>query len=131
MLLDGLGQVKMYLKGEFTIRQDQTANLPTDIQKEILGSMQEASPAGWEELNRQYFERLGQGKDAGPATRGRWLRQGRFHRQSTEGVIYHASNRLRTVGAGQFWVRLGPGCRRRERRPGRQKRNAARRPSGW
>ncbi len=58
VLIEGLGQVKTYLKGEFTVRQDQTANLPTDIQKEILGSMQEPSPPGWEELNRQYFERL-------------------------------------------------------------------------
>ena len=69
VLLDGLGQVKTYLKGEFTIRQDQTANLPTDIQKEILGSMQDPSPPGWEELNRQYFERLtsGPGATATPA----------------------------------------------------------------
>ena len=44
VLIEGLGEVKTYLKGEFTIRQDQTANLPTDIQKEILGSMQEPSP---------------------------------------------------------------------------------------
>jgi len=58
VLLEGLGQVKSYLKGEFQVRQDQTANLPTDIQKEILGSMQEQSPRGWAELNRQYFERL-------------------------------------------------------------------------
>jgi hypothetical protein len=58
VLLEGLGEVKSYLKGEYTVRQDQTANLPTDIQKEILGSMQEPSPPGWEELNRQYFERL-------------------------------------------------------------------------
>ena len=58
VLIEGLGEVKTYLKGEFTVRQDQTANLPTDIQKEILGSMQEPSPPGWEELNRQYFERL-------------------------------------------------------------------------
>ena len=58
VLLEGLGQVKTYLKGEFAVRQDQTANLPTDIQKEILGNMQEPSPPGWEELNRQYFERL-------------------------------------------------------------------------
>ncbi len=65
----GLGQVKTYLKGEFVVRQDQTANLPTDIQKEILGSMQEASPAGWEELNRQYFERLGTARAAAPARR--------------------------------------------------------------
>jgi len=58
VLIEGLGEVKTYLKGEFTVRQDQTANLPTDIQKEILGSIQEPSPPGWEELNRQYFERL-------------------------------------------------------------------------
>jgi hypothetical protein len=61
VLLDSLGRVKLYVKGETTIRQDQTVNLPTDIQKEILGSMQEPSPGGWEKLNRQYFERLGQG----------------------------------------------------------------------
>ena len=66
VLLEGLGQVKTYLKGEFTVRQDQTANLPTDIQKEILGNMQEPSPPGWEELNRQYFERLTTAP--GPAT---------------------------------------------------------------
>lgn len=58
VVLEGLGQVKMYVKGEFVIRQDKTANLPTEIQKEILGSMKEASPEGWDELNRQYFERL-------------------------------------------------------------------------
>ena len=50
------------------VRQDQTANLPTDIQKEILGSMQEPSPPGWEELNRQYFERLTPARDRKPAT---------------------------------------------------------------
>jgi hypothetical protein len=58
VLLEGLGQVKTYLKGEFTVRKDQTANLPTEIQKEILGNMQDPSPPGWEDLNRQYFERL-------------------------------------------------------------------------
>lgn len=59
VLIEGLGQVRTYLKGEFAIRKDQTSNLPTNIQKEILGSMQEPSPSGWEALNRQYFERLG------------------------------------------------------------------------
>ena len=58
VLLEGLGQVRTYLKGESLVRQDQTPNLPTDIQKEILGSMREPSPRGWEELNRHYFERL-------------------------------------------------------------------------
>lgn len=44
------------------LRKDQTANLPADIQREILGSMQEPSPAGWEERNRRYFERLSRTK---------------------------------------------------------------------
>jgi hypothetical protein len=47
------------LEGEFEVKQDTTVNLPGEIQKEILGSMQGASPAGWEELNRKYYERLG------------------------------------------------------------------------
>jgi len=62
VLAEGLGNVKQYLEGEFEVRQDTTGNLPTDIQKEILGSMQDPSPAGWEELNRQYFQRLGDEK---------------------------------------------------------------------
>ena len=58
VLIDKMGNVKQYLEGEFVVKQDETANLPTDIQKEILGSMRDASPSGWDELNRQYFERL-------------------------------------------------------------------------
>jgi len=58
VLVEGMANVKQYLEGEFEVRQDATANLPSDIQKEILGSMQDPSPTGWEELNRQYFERL-------------------------------------------------------------------------
>jgi hypothetical protein len=57
-LASGLGNVKQYVEGKFEVRQDTTANLPAQIQKEILGSMQDPSPAGWEEMNRQYFERL-------------------------------------------------------------------------
>jgi hypothetical protein len=58
VLVEGLGQMKTYLHGDFLVRRDQTANLPADIQKEVLGSMGEASPAGWEALNRKYYERL-------------------------------------------------------------------------
>jgi len=58
VLLNGLDNIKTYLEGEFELRRDDTANLPQEIQKEILGGMLEASPAGWEEWNRQYFERL-------------------------------------------------------------------------
>jgi hypothetical protein len=58
VLVDGLKQVQSSLEGEVAIRRDQTVNLPSDIQKDVLQSLQESSPAGWEELNRQYFERL-------------------------------------------------------------------------
>jgi len=67
VLLEGLDQARMAVRGEFVIRQDQTANLPTEIQKEILGSMKEASPEGWDELNRRYFERLSTARPATPA----------------------------------------------------------------
>ena len=40
VLADGLGNVKQCLNGEFQVRQDSTSNLPTDVQKQILGSMQ-------------------------------------------------------------------------------------------
>jgi hypothetical protein len=58
VLVEGLGNVKQYLQGEFVVKQDATVNLPTDIQKEINGSMQDPQPAGWKELNEQYFQRL-------------------------------------------------------------------------
>ena len=67
VMLDGLGNMKNYLEGEFELRRDQTSNLPEDIQKKLLGSMLDASPAGWEALNRQYFERLS-GSDTPSAT---------------------------------------------------------------
>lgn len=68
VLAEGLNNVKHYLKGQFEVRQDATVNLPTDVQKEIVGSMQDPSPAGWEELNRMYFERLSTGAATAPQT---------------------------------------------------------------
>ena len=67
VLAERLESVKRYLEGEFEVRQDTTANLPGDIQKELLGSMQDPSPAGWEELNRRYFQRLAEGAETAPA----------------------------------------------------------------
>lgn len=61
VLAAGLGNVKQYLQGEFEVRRDATVNLPTEVQKELRGSMQDPSPVGWEELNRQYFQRLSSG----------------------------------------------------------------------
>ncbi len=57
-LARGLGNVKQYVQGEFHLRQDMTSNLPTDIQKEILGTAEDPSPLGWEQMNRDYFRRL-------------------------------------------------------------------------
>jgi len=67
VLLEELGKARMAVQGESVIRRDETANLPTGIQKQILGSMSEASPEGWDELNRRYFERLSTAKPAAPA----------------------------------------------------------------
>jgi len=50
--------IKQYLKGEFHVRRDTSANLPAEIQKDILGGVADPSPAGWEQINREYFERL-------------------------------------------------------------------------
>jgi len=58
VLLEGLRSAKQYVAGEFQVRQDTSENLPGDIQKEILGSMSEPAPAGWEDLIRDYFRRL-------------------------------------------------------------------------
>jgi hypothetical protein len=59
VVVKGLKEVRTRLGGEVTVRRDLTSNLPTNLQKEVLDSMQDPSPAGWEELNRAYFERLG------------------------------------------------------------------------
>ncbi|MCX7427017.1 MAG: hypothetical protein NTW96_15505 [Planctomycetia bacterium] len=61
VLAEGLGDLKRYVEGEVQIRQDTSVNVPGDIQKEILGGMQDPSPPGWEEMNRRYFERLSAG----------------------------------------------------------------------
>ncbi len=62
VLLDSFKNMKVYLGGELEIRKDSTSSIPSDVQKEILGSMADASPAGWEELNRKYYEQLSAGK---------------------------------------------------------------------
>jgi hypothetical protein len=67
VLAEKIGNVKQYLEGEFQIRKDTTSNLPGEIQKEMIGGMRDPSPAGWEELNRQYFERLSRTGGSAPA----------------------------------------------------------------
>jgi hypothetical protein len=71
VLADGLAGIKQYLGGGFEVRKDATTNLPADIQREILGGMKDPSPAGWEELNRRYFERLSSGGENGKGENGK------------------------------------------------------------
>lgn len=76
VLAERANNVREYLRGEFQVRQDATVNLPAEIQKEMLGAMHDPSPPGWEEMNRQYFERLAtsgatSGSGAAPAPAAR------------------------------------------------------------
>jgi len=58
VVLQGLKTQKEYVGGEFEVKQDTTSNIPKDIQKEILGSVQEPAPPGWEEIVRGYYRQL-------------------------------------------------------------------------
>lgn len=58
VVLQGLQRQKEYVGGEFEVKRDTTVNLPQDIQKEILGSVQEPAPPGWEEIVRGYYRQL-------------------------------------------------------------------------
>lgn len=66
VVLESLQSQKQYVGGEFEVKQDASVNLPTDVQKEILGSVQDPTPPGWEDLVRGYYRRLMHG--AGTAT---------------------------------------------------------------
>lgn len=67
VLLDQMQHVKSYAEGEVEVRRDQSSSLPADIQRDILSSMQETSPEGWDQLNRRYFQRLSGDTDASNA----------------------------------------------------------------
>lgn len=58
VLAEGLSNIKQYVEGEFEVREDATENLPAEIQKKIFGAMEDPSPLGWEELNREYYRSL-------------------------------------------------------------------------
>jgi hypothetical protein len=63
VIASAMSNVKQAMSGEFEVRQDRTSNLPADIQKQVLGAMQDPSPAGWEDLTQKYFERLTEESD--------------------------------------------------------------------
>jgi len=69
VVLESLASQKQYVGGEFEVKQDASANLPTDVQKEILGSAQDPTPPGWEDLVRGYYRRLMHGESGTTASR--------------------------------------------------------------
>ena len=66
VVLQGLQRQKEYVGGEFKVKEDTTVNIPKDIQKEILGSVQEPAPPGWEDIVRGYYRQLISGGKSNP-----------------------------------------------------------------
>ena len=56
--LDSGMNAKKYLSGEFYTKEDQTLNLPTNIQEQLFSGFDDPSPIGWESVNREYFKKL-------------------------------------------------------------------------
>jgi len=61
VLLGAGDDVKKHLGGDFFIKEDQTLNLPTNIQEQLVSGFDDPSPAGWEAVNREYFKKLSEG----------------------------------------------------------------------
>ncbi len=64
VLLDSGEDVKKHLGGDFFVKEDQTLNLPTNIQEQLVSGFDDPSPAGWESVNKEYFKKLSEGTTA-------------------------------------------------------------------
>jgi hypothetical protein len=58
VVLEGLGDVKRHLEGDFVIREDRSVNMPTNVQEELVSGSEDPSPPGWDSLNQIYFRNL-------------------------------------------------------------------------
>ena len=61
VLLDNLKGTKMLLSGEVRIRQDTSAALPNEVQKDVLDALDKPMPRGYEEYLKRYYTRLSEG----------------------------------------------------------------------
>jgi len=59
--LDAGMDAKRHLNGDFYIKEDQTLNLPTNIQEQLISVFDDPAPIGWESVNREYFKKLSEG----------------------------------------------------------------------
>lgn len=62
VMLGSLDDLRTQTTEQSEIQTDTTSSVPQALRKKILGSMQDASPEGWEELNKSYFERIATGQ---------------------------------------------------------------------
>jgi len=62
VLLNQLKGTKMLLGGEIRVRTDRRTNLPDEYRKEIEESAKGPMPEGYEELIKQYYQRLSEGR---------------------------------------------------------------------
>jgi hypothetical protein len=61
VVLESLKDTKMLLSGEVRIRQDSSAALPNEVQKDVLDALEKPMPRGYEEYLKRYYERLSEG----------------------------------------------------------------------
>jgi len=62
IVLEKAGDLRNQATDETSIRSDESASIPKEIRKQILNGSEQPSPAGWEELNRSYFQKIAEGK---------------------------------------------------------------------
>ena len=62
LTLGGLTDLRTQTSEAAAVTSDATANVPQELRRQIIDSMAEKSPEGWEELNKSYFKRLATGK---------------------------------------------------------------------
>ncbi|MGL4594332.1 MAG: hypothetical protein ACRCUY_06345 [Thermoguttaceae bacterium] len=61
ILLDTAEDAKRHIGGRYIVKEDQTANISTNIQEQLISGSDDPSPAGWESVNKDYFRRLQEG----------------------------------------------------------------------
>jgi hypothetical protein len=61
MVLEDLKGAKMLMSGEVRIRQDTSAALPNEVQKDVLDALEKPMPRGYEEYLKKYYTRLSEG----------------------------------------------------------------------
>jgi len=62
VMLENLKNTELALKGEMRINRDRSANLPNYLQDEIIDAMGDATPQGYEDLLKGYYQKLSEAK---------------------------------------------------------------------